>query len=629
MLSETTKKFRAKVASLPREDILEILNAQDPDIVEQVLHIEEVFRTKLSHLKDKDGEPITGRPMTNKELALLVDEPFEYSVELAQMGLDLKQQQNLHIASDPVTWTKHFLNAKPRVYQILMMRHPNLFKVLRAGRRLGKTWTMAALLLHYSYITKNGRALVVTPMKPQAGLIYEAIMEMAAESDIVMNSITRYVTAPQYEINFKNGASIRFFTSGMKSGGKSDVTRGQEAHFIVLDELDYMGDDDLDALLAMMQKTSENQPEKRMIGASTPSGRRGTFWKWCVQSSRFHEFYFPSYCNPFWDEDMEEFAREEYRTESAYRHEIEADWGDDAQGVYPRRFVDPAFKDPGWAYVPGLTSAHSIYVMGVDWDKIGAGTNMVVLEYFPHNHPEIQMRGMIKVCHREEIPSGEYTLTVAVDRIIQLHKNFKFKHIYVDKGYGETQVELLKKEGLNTPGSNLHKVVKDIAFGGTIEMRDPFTMQKDKKETKHFMVDTLRVYLERGEIIFPAHDEELYMELISYIAPTTTGLGKPKYEMSTAGVFDHAHDALILACLALYQNYGDLMKTNYATRARVVSSETFLPLLGISDDPGQAKAEKKIAEDKWGKETNGPVQIRRPLSVARRRGAGIHRRKSF
>ena len=934
LLDKKTNEFRKQIEALSREDILDILQMQDPDLVEGVFHIEEVFETKLNHILDMEGQPITSRPMTKEELALLVDEPFEFSTQLAEMGLDLKTQQNLHIAKDPVLWAKHFLKAKPRVYQILMMRHPSLFKVLRAGRRLGKTWTMAALLLHYSYITKAGRSIVVTPMKTQAGLIYEAIMEMAEESEVVINSISRHVTAPQYEINFKNGASIRFFTSGMKSGGKcltpdhdvlseegwkpigdivegerilswkdgeyrwgevsetheydfdgelvshhgqqisfrvtpnhkfttktrapnsqwketyaedlkdyfiptgafstlpthfeysaeelelwgwwlaegsgfigkmarisqvkpegrkriielvetlglhyttpakeirvewrppiysgtnaynkfiprelfsvtgagkhlldgllggdgwmringweysssshqlandvqelavrkglranireknilyvpvgggapnrhwivsaydykesiinksylereqyqgkvhcvtipdagyfvvrhnglvhvtgnSDVTRGQEAHFIVLDELDYMGDDDLDALLAMMQKTSENQPDKRMIGASTPSGRRGTFWKWCTQSTRFKEFYFPAYANPFWSEEMETFAREEYRTETAYRHEIEADWGDDAQGVYPRRFVDAAFQDPGWDYVPGLQSLDSIYVLGVDWDKIGAGTNMVVLEYFPKNHSDIHMRGMVKLCHREEVPSGEYTLTKAVARIIELHDNFRFRHIYLDKGYGEVQYELIRQHGVNTPGSNIHKVVKSIAFNSSIEVRDPFTMKPDKKEAKHYMVDTLRQYLEREELLIPAHDDQLYMELISYIAPTSSVTGKPKFEMSTAGVFDHAHDALILACLALNQNYGDLMKRNYATKAVVVSSENFLPLLGSTTSP-PSKAEQPVnSKEPIDGKYSGPTQIRRPMSTPRRKSALIHKRKSF
>src|SRR5690606_25653752 len=135
----------------------------------------------------------------------------------------------------------------------------------------------------------------------------------------------------------------------------------QEAHVIVLDEMDYMGVDDLDALYAMLQKTDANQPDKIMIGASTPTGRRERFWEGNMgltpdgqsrsEEARFKAFYFPSYCAPQWNKTQEDESRALYN-EMAYRHEIEADWGEDVEGVYPRRFVDAAFIEPSWNYVP-------------------------------------------------------------------------------------------------------------------------------------------------------------------------------------------------------------------------------------------------------------------------------------
>jgi hypothetical protein len=71
------KQFRKKIEALSREDILEILRVQDPEIIKQIKRIEWVFSNKLSHLNWKDGTSVTSRPMTNYELSLLVDEPFE------------------------------------------------------------------------------------------------------------------------------------------------------------------------------------------------------------------------------------------------------------------------------------------------------------------------------------------------------------------------------------------------------------------------------------------------------------------------------------------------------------------------------------------------------------------------
>jgi replicative DNA helicase len=423
-------------------------------------------------------------------------------------------------------------------------------------------------------------------MKTQVELIYQEILRIASKNDVVTNSITRKVTSPQFMIQFSNGSTIRFFTSGMRSGGKSDVARGQEAHLIILDEMDYMHADDLDALYAMLQKTAEDQPDKVLIGASTPTGRRERFWEWC-RSPRFKEFWFPSYCNPYFSKEQEEEFREQY-SPSGYRHEIEADWGEDSEGVYPRKFVDKAFMSPSWMYIPEITSARSFHTIGVDWDKYGAGTNIVVTEVCSDSYEDSRFRGKIKICYREEIARSEYTLTKAVDRIIQLNEIFNPKHIYVDRGFGEVQVELLKKYGVENPRSMLRDKVKGVSFAESVDVRDPYTKLMVKKEMKPFMVDNLRQFLENERLAIPESDEELYMQLISYVVVRTTQTGRPVFE-AAGSAMDHAHDALMLALLAITQNYGEFAKTNYATNTESFSNHFFASQQSSADLDDQEK----------------------------------------
>lgn len=581
ILKQKTAAFRKQLEKLSREDLLEIIKNQDIEYYKQINRIEWVFQNKLGHLTSPDGSPIKERPLSKRELALLIDEPFEIDSNFLESGISAEQQRQIHIAKDPCVWAKHFLGAETRVYQTLILRDPSLRKVLRAGRRLGKTFSMAVALLHYSYTNKDGRCLVVAPMKTQVELIYQEIVRLASKNDIVLNSITRKVTSPQFMMQFSNGSTIRFFTSGMRSGGKSDVARGQEAHVIVLDEMDYMHTDDLDALYAMLQKTAEDQPDKVLIGASTPTGRRERFWEWC-RSDRFQEFWFPSYCNPFFSKEQEDEFREQY-SEIGYRHEIEADWGEDAEGVYPRRFVDKAFFDPGWSYIPEISSARSFHTIGVDWDKYGAGTNIVVVEACSESYEDETFKNKVKLCYREEIERSEYTLTKAVSRIIELNNIFNPKHIYVDRGYGEVQVELLHKHGVENPISGLREKVKGISFSETTEVRDPYTKQIVKKEIKPYMVDNLRQFLEREVLLISEKDTEMYMQLISYVVLRTTQTGRPVFEAGGSAV-DHAHDALMLALLAITENYSDLHKVKFATNTESFSNTFFMPNAKDSKD---------------------------------------------
>jgi hypothetical protein len=644
LIKSKTELFREKLADLSREDLLEVIKAQSPDILFDIERIEWVFKNKLKHLTWEDGTPIEGRDFSKEDLALLIDEPFEVDTELSKMGLSVEQQKQLHIASDPVTWSKSFLNAKPRAYQILMLRHPSKYKVLRAGRRLGKTWTMAVLLLHYSFTTKNGRSLVLTPMLAQAKLIFEEMMKLANEAPVVRSSIIRNVLNPNPEIMMSNGSTIRFFTSGMKSGGKSDVTRGQEAHLIVLDEVDYMGDEDLEAIFAMLQQTTKVQAEKRLIGASTPTGRHAMFYDWCTdKDSVFKEFWFPSYCNPFWDQETEDFLRSS-NSEMGYRHEVEADWGEDADGVYPRRHVDAAFfsarqqypeaefefvrKHSTWKYVPEATDPDSTYIIGVDWDKYGAGTNIVVLEMFGNKHPDTFKRGKLKLCYRTEIIKEEYLLKVAVNKIIELNRRFNPKWIYVDRGFGEMQIEELHSYGVENPSTGLHKKVVGISSAQTLEVRDPHTRQIVKKDIKPFMVDNLRQMLENQVIFFSSDDEDLYEQFIHYIVARTTSTGRPVFEMSSNKP-DHIHDALILACLAVTQNYGELLRVRYAKGIKVISNEAFLPMFQLSDNESEREGEEILVRQVWGKPSAAPVAAKRAFTYNVRSSKKPIKRRSF
>jgi replicative DNA helicase len=244
--------------------------------------------------------------------------------------------------------------------------------------------------------------------------------------------------------------------------------------------------------------------------------------------------------------------------------------------------------DPGWNYEAEITSARNFYTIGVDWDKYGAGTNIIVLEMCNENYEDQRLAGKARVCYREEIPKSEFTLTKGVNRIVELNDIFQPKHIYVDRGFGEVQVELLHKYGVENPSSKLRERVRGVSFGETIEVRDPYTKLPIKKEIKPYMVDNLRQYLEKEAIAFSASDEELYIQLISYVVVKTTSTGRPVFEAGGSAV-DHAHDALILALLAVTENYGALHKMNFAAKAGTFSNTFFMPKK-IDEDDGEEKS---------------------------------------
>lgn len=633
-LTESAKLFRDKLLELPREELLEFIKKQDPDMIKQINRVEFVFEKRLKHLRWPDGSPVEGRKFTNDELARLIDPPFIHSSNLERMGFTEEMQRQIHVASDPVLWAKYFLGAKPRIYQILPLRDTNPQRVLRFGRRLGKSWMLATYILWFCYTNNKVNTIVVAPMKTHVGILYDTILDLIEGEDalpIVRESIARSVASPQYEINLKNGSNVRLFSTGVKSDNKSVATRGQEANMIIADEMDYMGTEDLNALYAMLMRTSYDFDfEKILIGASTPTGLRNTFWEWNTDKTQgFNAYWFPSTCSLLWDKKTEDMMRKKYPDPNVYRQEIEADWGEPAEGVYPREYVDLCFKHDiydengnlakknEWTYVADRASARSNFVFGVDWDKVGAGVNVVVLEICSSDYEDVRFQDQIKLAYREEISKGEFTYTYAVERIQELSSIFRPKHIYVDRGAGETQVELLHKYGLENPGSKLHETVKGLQFSESLEVMDPWDQQKVKKKLKNFMVDNLYKIFQTERICIPGHDEELYLQIISYIVKRENAYGEPVYSPGPGSV-DHAHDALLLACYAIADNYDELLNPRFASKAISVSNQAFLPLFTIENEKDEAALEQ--AQDAG---IDIPVFARRSMATgafSRRRG---------
>lgn len=81
-IKNKTTKFRKALENLSREDLLEIIKLQDVDTLKEINRIEWVFQNKLKHLNWADGSTVAERPLTNRELALLIDEPFEVDYDL-------------------------------------------------------------------------------------------------------------------------------------------------------------------------------------------------------------------------------------------------------------------------------------------------------------------------------------------------------------------------------------------------------------------------------------------------------------------------------------------------------------------------------------------------------------------
>lgn len=494
----------------------------------------------------------------------------------SKLGMELSEKDKLLLQclEDPVLWAQVELGEVPRWYQVDMLRNKSKRKVSRCGRRIGKTWTMCIHILWYAFTHGKSRQVIATPYEAQITLIFDQLRKLIDKSPALQQSVAYNRRNPQY-IELKNGAWIKGFTAGTKSGAEGGSLRGQGADWIYLDEVDYMSDADFETIYAIALEA----PERIGVWASsTPTGRRGMFWKMCTNKDMgWHEFYYPTMVNPEWSPSMEKELRGMF-SDVAYQHEVLAEFGDETIGVFKKEFIDRA-KQP-YNYVNKV--AHKAHrTIGVDWDKYGDATQIIVTEY----DPTANDFGAFKIINRIEIAKGQFTLDNGVRKIIELNQTYDPDYIYVDRGYGEYQVEMLHKFGLENKETGLAEKVKGIAFSSSLDIRDPVTKVIEKKPVKPFMVNQLNLLLERNRIWLSESDDMVWKQMENYQVVRVSTNGQPIF---TSG-WEHSLDAFMLSILGFVVNMPELAqiieKLPIARTMAMTSIKLADPLSLLNNDP--------------------------------------------
>ena len=502
---------------------------------------------------------------------------------MAKVAFDHKTMEE--IFKDPVKWAYCFVKIRDRKtgnlvpwqargYQAEVLRDPAIKKVLRWGRRCGKTESQIIYGLYNCMKTPGFRMIVVTPFENQIRLIFMRLFEMLEESPYIGMAVKSKTKNP-YQLTFDNGSAILGFTAGTRSGQGGASLRGQRADLIYMDEADYLNDSEIETVVAIALESSDIQ----IILTSTPTGKRAFFYKACTNPKMgYKEFYTPSTAMPNWGPTMEDEFRAMF-SQIGYQHEVLAEFGAEVTGVFNKAKVDAAIEVESYAYIP-LTSQQLDYItekklkvnvvgpfgpgnpapkgvrtIGVDWDKYGEVSTIIVTEY------NFELNRFMPV-FRSDISKSDFSLDAAVKKIIELNTTYNPQWIYCDRGFGEYQIETLRLYGTTNPESGLDKKVKGWHFSQNIELIDPVTKIMEKKPAKHFMINTLDTLFHRDKIMMSPFDELLYRQIINYNVIKISQNGAPIF----TSIDEHALDAFMLSILAFALEMPDLTKTIYEPR---------------------------------------------------------------
>lgn len=456
--------------------------------------------------------------------------------------------------------------------------------------------------------------LIICPYERQVGLIFDRIREFIARSPALANSVTRDVHNPE-RIDFSNMSSIIGIPAGVRTGAKADQVRGQDGDLIVLDEADYLDEGSIDSIMAILS----SNPDCQLWASSTPTGNRSFFYKWCTEKQLgFREFHFRSKDSPSWSDEVELFYRQTY-TEAAYKREFDAEFGDTSEGVFQNKYVDRSIYD---YELDGCTrTRNNLYVMGVDWNSTTYGTRIVVTEYDLSSYK-------FRLVDKAVIDANEFTQRKSIEKIIDMDSFWKCDYIYVDAGYGATQVEDLKSYGIAHPKSKMATKIRPIDFGSKTLIRDPFTKELIKKHTKPLVVEMAARRMESGQCILPRSEDSsngLIGQIRGYQVLKYGRDGQPIYSTEN----EHTLVAWMLSIFGLIMEFTDVAKVSNATTVRFVAQEG-MPQIGSKGERDNDKADRKkrlTAPPRWVVTNNtNDTTLQRLSQVQNVKKAETHRR---
>lgn len=395
-----------------------------------------------------------------------------------------------------------------------------------------------------------------------------------------------------------------------------DIMVHNSADDLYLDEADYMGDEAIHSIIAI-QATTQNT---HLVISSTPTGRREFYYEACTNKRLgYSEFHFGSSVSPEWVSieqakkrglplsKSQEYLFRNQCPEHVYQHEYDAVFGEEAAGVFKHELIDKSMilynpeseqMDPmgkSW-WCGDEQNKKNVFILGIDWNGEDVGTQFVITEFMreptdityqtgPDNNvpgfPEAvelttqKFQGKYRVYYRESVSVKDMTQLTSIKRVIELNNKFKIDHIYVDAGFGTTNIEELKLYGKTHFESGISEKLNSVEFGGSIFVYDPYTKEQIKKSVKPFMVFNAQSILERGELLLPESEDEkvkLVGQMREYRIEKFSPQGIPQFSREN----DHILDAFMLSLYGFQTEYSELVKVQYSERVGMIKNPTLL-----------------------------------------------------
>lgn len=317
-------------------------------------------------------------------------------------------------------------------------------------------------------------------------------------------------------------------------------------------------DDIPEAAIVSVMAIKMSVPDVKVWRSGTPKGERNL--NRAEQDPMNKCFHYPSYVIPHYDDKMDASLRHEMGDGIGYVQEVMAIIGVANDQVFQSMFLNRAQNKLKFVTALDVIADRSRYIVtiGVDWNHDKVGTRIIVLAYD-------KIEPQFYIIDKEIVAIEGKTQHAAQDKIIRLNRKYNCEHIFVDKGFGTTQIANIKQFALAQVGTipKGHPDLKlldmlAIDYGSSTEVQDPVTGEIVKHPTKQMAVMNAVEVLEKDLIaLHPKDDHDIIKQFKNYVEKSRNK-GKITYGYLSAKVGDHDLDAIMIALFGMKKTYSSI-----------------------------------------------------------------------
>jgi hypothetical protein len=233
-------------------------------------------------------------------------------------------------ALDPVGWCIDVLGITPDEWQGNALRSPAKRILMNCSRQSGKSTTAGIIVLHRCVFYPGSLTLVVSPSLRQSGELFRLITGL----------LQRVPNQTMTEDN-KTSFTLSNGSRCVSLPGTEQTVRGfGGVDLVVIDEMARVSDELIISLSPMIATSGG-----RLIGLSTPYGKRGYFWQeWTTAGEDWYRFQIPACECP---RISKEFLDGERRSLGlwAFNQEYLCEFGDTENSVFSYDTIMAALSD--------------------------------------------------------------------------------------------------------------------------------------------------------------------------------------------------------------------------------------------------------------------------------------------